>query len=39
MSKEYVFNNFRKYAEKYKTLKNNTIEIYKKLKTENDFEY
>ncbi|CAD8104927.1 unnamed protein product [Paramecium primaurelia] len=27
-----------KYAEKYKSLKNNTIEIYKKQKTENDFE-
>ncbi|CAD8210469.1 unnamed protein product [Paramecium octaurelia] len=27
------------YAEKYKTLENDTIEIYKKQKTENDFEY
>ncbi|CAD8123868.1 unnamed protein product [Paramecium sonneborni] len=28
-----------KYAEKYKTLKKNTLEIYKKQKTENQFEY
>ncbi|CAD8208235.1 unnamed protein product [Paramecium pentaurelia] len=28
-----------KYAEKYKTLKKNTIEIYKKQKNENEFEY
>lgn len=29
MSKLYILN-FRKYAEKYKTLKKNTLEIYKK---------